>query len=52
MYNFQFQSYEDWKNVKHAQQNASQIIKRIKSDIKEIVKIRTQIGANYFEILM
>ena len=41
---FKFQEYEDWKNVKKAHQNASQIIKRIKSDIKEIKKIRNQIG--------
>lgn len=39
----EFQEYEDWKNVKQAQLNGSQIIKRIKSDIKEIEKIRHQI---------
>jgi ribosomal protein L17 len=40
----EFQRYEDWKNVRQAQLNASQIIKRIKSDIKEIEKIRNQVG--------
>lgn len=39
----EFQTYEDWRNVKQAQQNASQIVKRIRSDIKEISKIRSQI---------
>jgi hypothetical protein len=39
-----FQTYEDWQNVKAAHLNASQIIKRIKSDIKEIEKIRNQVG--------
>jgi len=39
----EFQTYEDWRNVKQAQQNGSQIIKRIRSDIKEILKIRLQI---------
>ncbi|CAF0973397.1 unnamed protein product [Brachionus calyciflorus] len=41
----EFQSYEDWKNVKQAHLNASQIIKRIKADMKEIEKIRDQIVA-------
>lgn len=39
----EYQRYEDWRNVKHAEQNASQIVKRIKSDVKEILKIRNQI---------
>jgi type I site-specific restriction-modification system R (restriction) subunit len=38
-----YQSNEDWQNVKQAEQNASQIIKRIKSDIKEMEKVRSQI---------
>jgi hypothetical protein len=41
----EFQSYEDWRNVKQAQQNASQIIRRIRSDIKQIRQIRAQVIA-------
>ena len=41
----EYQSYEDWQNVKQAEINASQIIKRIKSDIKEMEKLRAQILA-------
>jgi hypothetical protein len=40
----QFQQYEDWSNVKQAHQNCSQIIQRIKSEIKEMEKIRSQAG--------
>ncbi|RNA04997.1 syntaxin-17 [Brachionus plicatilis] len=42
----EYQSYQDWKNVKQSHLNASQIIKRIKSEIKEIEKIRDQIVSN------
>lgn len=42
----EFQTYQDWRNVKQAQQNASQIIKRIRSDIKQILQIRSQIVAH------
>lgn len=42
----EFQRFEDWKNVKQAQQNASQIIKRVRSDMKEMLKIRSQVLEN------
>lgn len=42
----EFQRFEDWKNVKQAQQNASQIVKRVKSDMKEMLKIRSQVLEN------
>ena len=45
-------SYQDWQNVKKAQLNASQIVKRIKSDIKEMEKIRNQIRELHFLFLL
>lgn len=40
----EFQQFQELSNVRLAQQNASQTIKRIKNDIKEIEKIRNLAG--------
>jgi hypothetical protein len=46
----EYQQLQDLSNVKLAQLNASQIIKRIKNDIKEIEKIRNVAGTESFKI--